>query len=235
MGVRQPSAGRAPSSRHGPCRREPRPPSRSNGSVVSSMPASTAPTGSGSTRAQNRCTYSIGRAGRGVVAAEELDRGVPVARFLLQFACCRRERILTVDIEDPGGDLREHLPHGRTELLHQQHPIVGQQREHRGGVVEPDDLPRLEAGPSLDVDPDERTLVVDAARPGLRHGSAGGRQLALRLLAAIDLGGADEIAEQRMRPGGPRSQLGVELARDEERVVGQLDDLGQPPLLRGTR
>src|SRR3954465_9314080 len=43
---------------------------------------------------------------------------------------------------------------------------------------------------------------------------------------------ADERAEQRMRARRPRPQLRVELPGDEERVVGQLDDLGQPTLLR---
>src|SRR6476646_4112200 len=42
---------------------------------------------------------------------------------------------------------------------------------------------------------------------------------------------ADERAEQRVRPCGPRSKLGVELPGDEERVVRQFDDLGEPALL----
>ena len=43
-------------------------------------------------------------------------------------------------------------------------------------------------------------------------------------------GGADEVAEQRVRPGRARLQLGVELAGHEPGMVGQLDDLPQPPV-----
>ena len=39
--------------------------------------------------------------------------------------------------------------------------------------------------------------------------------------------GADEPRKQRMRAHGPRLQLGMELDREEPRVVGQLDDLDQ--------
>ena len=42
---------------------------------------------------------------------------------------------------------------------------------------------------------------------------------------------ADEPAEQRGRPRRSRLELRVELARDEPRVIGQLDDLDEPPLL----
>ena len=35
-----------------------------------------------------------------------------------------------------------------------------------------------------------------------------------------------------MRPVGPRAELRVELARDEPRVVGELDDLDQPSIRR---
>ena len=42
---------------------------------------------------------------------------------------------------------------------------------------------------------------------------------------------ADELAEERRRPRRPRLELRVELARDEPRVVGQLDDLDEPSLL----
>ena len=41
-------------------------------------------------------------------------------------------------------------------------------------------------------------------------------------------GGADELAEQRRRPGRARLELRVELAGDEPRVVAQLDVLDQP-------
>ena len=43
--------------------------------------------------------------------------------------------------------------------------------------------------------------------------------------------GADELAEERRRPRRARLELRVELARDEPRVIGQLDDLDEPPLL----
>ena len=46
---------------------------------------------------------------------------------------------------------------------------------------------------------------------------------------------ADELAEERRRARRPRLELRVELARDEPRVVGQLDDLDQPPLLERAR
>src|SRR5690348_2872485 len=43
--------------------------------------------------------------------------------------------------------------------------------------------------------------------------------------------GADELAEERRRPGRPRLELRVELRRDEPGVIGQLDDLDEPSLL----
>ena len=42
---------------------------------------------------------------------------------------------------------------------------------------------------------------------------------------------ADEAAEERRRARRPRLELRVELARDEPRMVGQLDDLDEPALL----
>ena len=42
---------------------------------------------------------------------------------------------------------------------------------------------------------------------------------------------ADEVAEERRRPHRARLELRVELAGDEPRVVGQLDDLDEPALL----
>src|SRR5918994_4557710 len=43
--------------------------------------------------------------------------------------------------------------------------------------------------------------------------------------------GADELAEERRRPRGPRLELGVELARHKPRVVRKLDDLDEPAFL----
>ena len=44
-------------------------------------------------------------------------------------------------------------------------------------------------------------------------------------------GRADEAAEQRRRARRPRLELRMELARDEPRMLGQLDDLDEPTLL----
>ena len=52
---------------------------------------------------------------------------------------------------------------------------------------------------------------------------------------ARSLGGADELAEERRGPGRPRLELRVELAGDEPRVVGELDDLDEPALLERPR
>src|SRR5581483_11973394 len=41
-----------------------------------------------------------------------------------------------------------------------------------------------------------------------------------------------EIAEERVRPVGPRAELGVELARDEPGVARELDDLDEPSVGR---
>ena len=43
--------------------------------------------------------------------------------------------------------------------------------------------------------------------------------------------GRDELAEERRRARRARLELGMELRRDEPRMVGQLDDLDQPALL----
>src|SRR4029079_11417006 len=44
-------------------------------------------------------------------------------------------------------------------------------------------------------------------------------------------GGADEVAEERRGPRRARFELGVVLARDEPRVVGELDHLDEAALL----
>src|SRR5207302_8265022 len=49
---------------------------------------------------------------------------------------------------------------------------------------------------------------------------------------ALEEGGPHEIAEQRVRPAWARSKLRMELARDEPRVVGQLDDLDEATVRR---
>src|SRR5919198_3589388 len=56
----------------------------------------------------------------------------------------------------------------------------------------------------------------------------------LHLVAALQVRGPDEIAEERVRPVRPRAELGVELARHEPGVVGQLDDLDQAAIRRQT-
>src|SRR5205085_11097924 len=48
-------------------------------------------------------------------------------------------------------------------------------------------------------------------------------------------GRTDELSEQRMRMRRPGTELGVELARDEEGVVGKLDDLHETHVLRVAR
>src|ERR687898_3165543 len=58
-------------------------------------------------------------------------------------------------------------------------------------------------------------------------GLAGGRQRPLGAGAPMHLRGADELAEEWVRPSGARPQFGMELPCYEERVVGQLDDLGE--------
>ena len=86
-------------------------------------------------RAQNRWTYSSVKPARRVVAAEELDRVVPVAGLLEQLARGARERVLAVHVEQAGRDLRQHLPHGRAELAHEQDVAGGRERQDRGGAV----------------------------------------------------------------------------------------------------
>jgi hypothetical protein len=44
---------------------------------------------------------------------------------------------------------------------------------------------------------------------------------------------ADELAEQRLGPGGAGLELGVELGGDEEGVIGELDHLNQALVGRG--
>src|SRR5690348_6030385 len=50
--------------------------------------------------------------------------------------------------------------------------------------------------------------------------------------AALQERGPHEIAEQRVRPVRPGAELGVEQARHEPRVIGQLDALDQAPVRR---
>ena len=64
----------------------------------------------------------------------------------------------------------------------------------------------------------------DVAQRAASTATAGARPRALE-------GRADEPAEERGRPRRARLELRVELARDEPGMVGQLDDLDEPPLL----
>ena len=66
-------------------------------------------------------------------------------------------------------------------------------------------------------------------RIGLAHppSGAGSRSWLRPRARASAAGGADELPEERLRPGGPALELGVELRRAEPGVVGQLDDLDQ--------
>src|SRR5207253_10240054 len=45
---------------------------------------------------------------------------------------------------------------------------------------------------------------------------------------------SDELAEERRGPRGARLELGVELARDEPRMVRKLDDLDEPAFVHGS-
>ncbi len=58
----------------------------------------------------------------------------------------------------------------------------------------------------------------------MRFGRADSSRVASRV--AID-GGLHKAAEERMRGGWFRLELGMELDRQEPRVVGQFDDLDQ--------
>src|SRR6266545_4066961 len=53
------------------------------------------------------------------------------------------------------------------------------------------------------------------------------RRLGARLLLVVMQRRADETGKQRMGAHRPRLQLGVELAADEPRMIGQLDHLHQ--------
>ena len=53
--------------------------------------------------------------------------------------------------------------------------------------------------------------------------------------AARTRGRSDELAEERSRPRRPGLELRMELARHEPRVIGQLDDLDEPPALERAR
>ena len=73
-------------------------------------------------------------------------------------------------------------------------------------------------------------------RPSRQRASRldGERAAPTRARAALE-GRADEPAEERRRPRRARLELRVELARDEPRMVGQLDDLDEPALLERAR
>src|SRR5690349_21009400 len=77
-----------------------------------------------------------------------------------------------------------------------------------------------------------RKSVVTSESP-----ASTGRSLRRRLnraahpLTRADERGADELAEERRRTGWARLELRMELAGHEPRVVGELDDLDEPPLL----
>src|SRR5919197_1974228 len=53
------------------------------------------------------------------------------------------------------------------------------------------------------------------------------RHFSARVKLLVVDGGADEPGEQRMRPHRPRFQLGMEVATDEPRMLGELDHLDE--------
>src|SRR5207237_10735507 len=59
-----------------------------------------------------------------------------------------------------------------------------------------------------------------------------GGELAARPLPAEGGRRGDEVPEERVRPGRPALELGVELRRAEPGVVGQLDRLHEPAVER---
>ena len=88
-------------------------------------------------------------------------------------------------------------------------------------------LPRL----ALPLEDDER--LSHASRFVRRSHVAPSRRRAARPRPAARAHerGADELAEERRRARRARLELRVELARDEPRVIRQLDDLDEPALL----
>src|SRR5512133_2355163 len=76
-------------------------------------------------------------------------------------------------------------------------------------------------------------LRADFVKAGLggNAGALDGRGSRARALQR----GADELTEERGRPRRARLELWMELAGDEPRVIRQLDDLNEPPLLVGPR
>src|SRR4029453_17718534 len=71
--------------------------------------------------------------------------------------------------------------------------------------------------------------------PPSRWSLARQRDRVLRPGGREDLRGADELAEQRVRPRRSRAELGVELTGHEERVTLELDDLDESAVRRQTR
>src|SRR6266516_5628224 len=70
-------------------------------------------------------------------------------------------------------------------------------------------------------------LLSAANRWGISVRELGQLGLGRRVLLAVAERGADEAREQRMRTHGTRFELGMELASDEPRMIGELDHLDE--------
>jgi hypothetical protein len=106
----------------------------------------------------------VARPGGGVVAAEELDRVVPVPRLLEELPRGACERVLSVHVEQAGWDLRQHLPHGRPQLANEKDVAGRRDRQDGSGVVGPQDLVVPDPLPRLTSTARKRPENLDALR-----------------------------------------------------------------------
>ena len=201
---------RTRSSRRGPGRPARPPPAARTAGAPASMPSSGGAAGSGRARATNRCTYSSVKPGRAVVAAQELDGVVSVARSprTTRGAAHVSASSPSTSRMPAGISVSTWRIAGRNCRTSRTSP-AGRTGSTRGGAAVAGDLLGPERRPSLHVDRTERpanaVVTESAARRQCARSAADGHATARPACARRErLRGADELAEQRVRAGGPR-------------------------------
>src|SRR6188508_3705638 len=81
--------------------------------------------------------------------------------------------------------------------------------------------------------PSPTVMFPIRAVTGTARYASGARAVSRRCVVLLRFGGAHKSEEKRMRAMRPALELGVELARDEIGMVGDLDDLHQASIRRG--
>ena len=149
----------------------------------------------------------VRRPGRQVQPSEEARVVRAVSRLFVELTLGTRQCVFAGNVQQPGGNLEQLLPDGDAELPDEDDVAVRGERNDRGSRVLAEHLPLPFPGPRLRDDREVAAREQHASVRWLGHApdpdSAGdGDPVAgPDALTPALRGRADELTEQRMRPG----------------------------------